>query len=111
MNYTWKIVGLTKKNEPNHPDTVVNVKWQKIGTDADGNEGYFEGATPFSLDPDGDGEFIPFADLTEELLLSWVQPVVIGDYEKHVNDQIARYIELHIREEGQVEESALPWSN
>lgn len=109
MKYTWKIVGLVKKNEVGRPDTVVNVRWQKIGTDEDGNVGFFEGATPFSLDPDGDGVFIPFDQLTEDLLLSWVQPVVVGDYEAHVNERIAFMIEDDIRQQGVVEETELPW--
>ncbi len=109
MNYTWSIVGLTRKNETNHPNTVVNVRWRKTGTDADGNVGYFEGATPFSLDPDGDGVFIPYEDLTEELLLSWVQPVVVNDYEEHVNGRIAFMIEDELRQQGEVEKDSLPW--
>jgi hypothetical protein len=110
MNYTWKIVGLVKKNEPDHPNTVVNVRWHKIGTDDDGNVGYFEGATPFVLDPSANN-FVAYEDLTEETLLSWVQPVVIGDYEEHVNDRIQFMIDQELLESGIVEETNLPWSS
>lgn len=109
MNYTWRVVGLVKKNEPDHPNTVVNVRWQKVGTDDDGNVGYFEGATPFVLDPSANN-FIAYEDLTEETLLSWVQPVVIGDYEEHVNDRIQFMIDQELLEAGNVEETDLPWA-
>jgi len=110
MNYTWKIVGLVKKNEPDHPNTVVNVRWQKIGTDSANNVGYFEGATPFVLDPSANN-FIAYEDLTEETLLSWVHPVVTGRYEQHVNERIQFMIDQELLEAGVVEETELPWSS
>jgi len=110
MNYTWRVVGLVKKNELDHPNTVVNVRWQKIGTDDDGNVGYFEGATPFVLDPSANN-FIAYEDLTEETLLSWVQPVVVNDYEEHVNERIQFMIDQELLEAGVVEETELPWSS
>ena len=108
MNYTWKVVGLVKKNEPNHPNTIVNVRWQKIGTDAEGNIGFFEGATPFILDPSSQN-FIAYEDLTEQVLLDWVKPKVVNDYEAHVNGRIQHMIDQELLESGTVEESDLPW--
>jgi hypothetical protein len=110
MTYTWKIVGLTRKNEPDHPNTVVNVRWQKIGTDSANNVGYFEGATPFVLDPAANN-FIAYEDLTEETLLSWVKPKVVNDYEEHVNERIEFMIEDELRQTGEIDESNLPWSS
>lgn len=110
MTYTWSVVGLVKKNEPSHPNTIVNVRWKKTGTDSDGNVGYFEGATPFVLEPSQDN-FIPYEELTEEILLSWVQPVVINDYEEHVNGRIQDMIDQEVLESGTIEEIDLPWRN
>jgi len=37
-------------------------------------------------------DIIPFEDLTEEMVLGWIQSVVIGSYEEHVNEKIAEEI-------------------
>ena len=53
MTYTWKVTGIKIKDEVNAegvtlPKAICQTYWQKIGTDANGNEGTFSGATPFS---------------------------------------------------------------
>ena len=108
ITYTWKITGLkTQDVSQDKPDSVVQTYWQKIGTDENGNEGTFSGATPFTVDPSDDsGPFIPFADLTEEDVLDWIKTVVIGSYEEHVNEQIAKQIEDKI---SPVVDNRLPW--
>ena len=35
---------------------------------------------------------MPFASLTEDIVLGWVQAVVVGDYETRVNEEIEREI-------------------
>ena len=98
ITYTWKITGLKTKNVSDDKQAaVVQTYWKKIGTDADGNEGTFSGATPFTVDPtDESGPFIAFEDLTEEDVLDWIKTVVVGGYEEHVNGQIAKQIEEKI---------------
>ena len=109
ITYTWKITGLKTKNVSDDKQAaVVQTYWKKIGTDADGNEGTFSGATPFTVDPtDESGPFIPFEDLTEEDVLDWIKTVVVGGYEEHVNGQIAKQIEEKI---SPVIENRLPWA-
>jgi hypothetical protein len=109
ITYTWKITGLkTKDVSEDKPAAVVQTYWQKIGTDEDGNEGTFSGATPFTVDPsDESGPFIPFEDLTEEDVLDWIKTVVVGGYADHVNGQIAKQIEEKI---SPVIENRLPWA-
>jgi len=109
ITYTWKITGLkTKDVATDKPAAVVQTYWKKIGTDADGNEGTFSGATPFTVDPtDESGPFIAFEDLTEENVLDWIKSVVVGGYEEHVNGQIAKQIEEKI---SPVTENVLPWA-
>ena len=82
---------------------------EKIGTDAEGRIGTFSGATPFTLDPNDDsGPFIPFEELTEQDVINWIQTVVIGDYENHVNSQIEKQIQDQITP---TVEASLPWAN
>jgi hypothetical protein len=109
ITYTWKITGLkTKDVSEDKPAAVVQTYWQKIGTDENGNEGTFSGATPFTVDPsDESGPFIPFEELTEEDVLDWIKTVVVGGYAEHVNGQIAKQIEDKI---SPVVENRLPWA-
>jgi methanogenic corrinoid protein MtbC1 len=109
ITYTWQITGLKTKNvSDDKPAAVVQTYWKKIGIDADGNEGTFSGATPFTVDPtDESGPFIAFEDLTEENVLDWIKTVVVGGYEQHVNEQITKQIEQKINP---VTENTLPWA-
>ena len=51
---------------------------KKIGTDENDNEGTFSGATPFTSTtmPAGD-TFIPYNQLTEEIVLGWIKDAVV----------------------------------
>lgn len=88
INYTWSVEQL-------HADpagTVSVVKWRKTGRNDSGTEAFFAGATTLTDgDPASEG-YVPLVSLSEELVLSWVKAVVVGDYEKRVNDQIEREI-------------------
>ena len=108
ITYTWKITGLKTKNiTEDKQNAVVQTYWQKIGIDENGNEGTFSGATPFTVDPtDDSGPFIPFEQLTEKDVIAWIQTVVVGQYEEHVNGQIQKQINEKINP---VTEANLPW--
>lgn len=108
ITYTWKITGLKTQNiSDNRSNAVVQTYWQKIGTDENGNEGVFSGATPFTLDPNDEfGPFIPFEDLTEENVIDWIKSIVIDEYENHVNRQIQKQID---EKSNPIIEASLPW--
>jgi hypothetical protein len=110
ITYSWKITGLkTKDVDVSRPSAVVQTYWNKIGTDENGNEGTFSGATPFTVDPaDDSGPFKPFNELTEADIIAWIQTVVVGNYEEHVNGKIAEQIEQKI---SPVIEAKLPWAS
>ena len=110
MTYTWEITSLKTQNQTNADgdalaSAVVQTYWKKTGTDADGNTGSFSGATPFTAENTPADSFVAFADLTESTVLGWVQAVVVGGYEQHVNGQIQSQID-----EQTVQESDMPWS-
>jgi hypothetical protein len=109
ITYTWKVTSLKTKNvADNMPNAVVQTYWQKIGTDENGNTGTFSGATPFTVDPtDDSGPFIPFDQLTEEDVLTWIKSIVVGSYEEHVNGQIQKQIDEKVNP---VSEASLPWA-
>lgn len=91
ITYTWEVTSLNTKTEGDNSDAVVQTFWKKIGTDENGNRGIFNGATPFSSVNTDD--FVAFADLTEEIVLKWIQAKVVGEYEKHVNGSIQKQID------------------
>lgn len=93
MNYTWQLTSLKRKDTSELKNIVVQTHWKKIGTDENGNEGTFSGATPFDLSSVDPTNFTSYEDLTEEMVLGWIQSVVVGDYERHVNEKIAEQIE------------------
>lgn len=110
MTYTWKITGIKIKDEINAdgvtlPSAVCQTYWEKRGTDANGNEGMFAGATPFSAAEVSQGDFVAFDSLDEATVLGWIQAVVVGDYEQHVNAQIQKQID-----DQAITEADLPWA-
>lgn len=90
ITYTWKVTGVKTLNQGSNADAVVQTYWKKIGTDEQGNTGEFTGATPFDASNVPADKFVPFDQLTEEVVIGWIKGVVTGTYEKHVNDQIAK---------------------
>lgn len=107
VTYTWKVTGLTKTNAEGMTDVVIGTRWNKIGTDEQGNEGVFSGATPFLASEVDPNNFVDWNNLTEAVVLSWIQPVVTGAYEQHVNEQIQKQIDL--KKNPVVDTTNLPW--
>jgi hypothetical protein len=99
MQYTWEVTGLKTTADGG----VVQTYWKKIGTDENGRVGTFSGATPFEVDPT-DPNYIPFDNLTELDVLGWIRDVVIDGYERHVNEQIQKQIDLQT-----IVNAPLPW--
>jgi len=112
ITYTWEITSLKTKNETLGdgvvlPNAVCQTYWKKIGTDENGNEGTFSGATPFSAANLTEENFKQFDTLTEEIVLGWIQAIVVGGYEEHVNGQIQKQIDEKVTP---ITESAMPWA-
>ena len=106
MIYTWKVTGIKTRNEGEFQSAVVQTYWTKTGTAEDGNEGVFNGATPFTTTTMPEGStFVPFAELTEEIVLGWIKAAVVS-YEDHINEQIQKQID---QKKAPVEEPTLPW--
>lgn len=109
ITYTWKVTSVKTKTEGANQNAVVQTYWTKTGTDEDGHSGTFSGATPFTTVGMPEGyEFVPFDQLTEEMVLSWIQAVVVGGYEDHVNGQIQKQID---EKHNPVVEASLPWAS
>lgn len=111
--YTYEVTGLKVRDETvgdtTNTNAVVQTYWKLTGTDTDGNEGTFSGATPFTSTtmPEGD-TFVPFEELTEEDVVGWISDVVLGNtgFQKHIDEQIAKQIRDKITP---ITEPQLPW--
>lgn len=111
ITYTWSIINLKVRDEVidgiTYKNAVCQVFWLKTGRDENGNEGTFNGATPFTVDStDASGPFKPFEELTENDVIEWVKSVVVDEYEKHVNSKIQEEIDEKIAPINDVD---LPW--
>jgi hypothetical protein len=109
LTYTWAVTSLKKTTDGSVDNYVVQSTWTCTGTDADGDSGTFNGATPFPLDNLDPATFIPYEDLTEADVIGWIQAVVVGSYKDHVDAQINKQIALIKDPVVEVPNGELPW--
>jgi hypothetical protein len=104
IEYSWEITGVKVKDDGGNKDTIVQVNWKKIGKTIDGKTGVFVGSClipPVSTEEETD--FISFKNIKEKTIIEWVEQIVSGAYEQHVNEVIENQI-------GTVPvEKTLPW--
>ena len=114
FTYEWKLTGLKKQNSQNVNEAIVGTNWKLTATDEDGNVGTFTGATPFNISTINTGSFVPYNELTEEIVIGWVKNYVSGsghtNYMEHINYQILKEINSNKWTKVEVSESDLPWS-
>jgi hypothetical protein len=112
ITYTWKLTSFKKVTKSGLEDVVFQTYWEKEGTDEHGHTGKFVGATPFDPQQIDPNNFTPYESLTEEIVLGWIKSVVVGDYERHVNEQIAKTIDAtaHPVSEHRESDNTFPWS-
>jgi hypothetical protein len=108
ITYTWAVTSLKTRTEGSNENAVVQTYWKKTGTDENGNTGEFSGATPFTTTTMPEGStFVPLAELTEAMVLGWIQDVVVGSYEEHVNGMIVKQI---AEKATPITETPMPWA-
>lgn len=109
ITYTWKLTSLKKIDKHGLEEAIFQTYWKKIGEDEDGNTGEFSGATPFDISKVDPNEYIPYNELTEEIVLGWIKPIVVNEYEAHVNAQIQKQIDAKKYTVVEVEAASMPW--
>lgn len=109
ITYTWELTSFKKRNAGELTGVIFQTYWKKIGTDENGNTGTFSGATPFDPAQVDPNNFTPFENLTAEIVLGWIQGVVTGTYEQHVNEQIQKEIERKVNAVEEVSSGKFPW--
>lgn len=109
LTYTWALKSLKKADVDNLTGVIIQTHWTCTGTDEDGNEGVFSGATPFNpaeIDPDN---YTAYEDLTEAQVMGWIEGVVVGSYKDHVDGQIMKQIEAKKAHIEEVSDGKFPW--
>lgn len=91
ITYTWAVTSLKTTTQSGYSDVVVYVGWTKTGVNETGVKGEYSDTTRFWIGPDQEN-FVPFDQLTESVVLSWVQASVGEMYAKRVDDFIERQI-------------------
>lgn len=114
LTYEWAIKSLKKTDDPSAElnDIIVQTHWTLTGTDADGNSGTFSGATPFEPDQIDPTNFTTYDNLTEAMVIGWIQNVVNTNpgYKDHIDQQIQKQIDAIVKPRIEVNGDALPWA-
>jgi len=110
--YTWSVTSMsTLPNVPNQPNYVVLVNGQLTGSNGatppvTASIGYNVALTVEDTNPD----FIPYNQLTESVVLGWVQAVLtpqgVSNLEANVDGQINSIVNPPVTPSAQ----PLPWS-
>jgi hypothetical protein len=115
LTYEWKITQIKKTTNDSVDNAIIGTRWEVKGIDANGNDGLFTGATPFTLDQINPDNFVPYNELTEEIVLDWIKGYVSGsnrvtNYWDHISDRINKEIAEKTSIISSVEAVNLPWS-
>lgn len=105
IEYTWAVTSMKVVDTVDLENVVIQTYWTKTGIDEDGNEGIFTGATPLpysSLDPEN---FVPYDQLTQEIVIGWIQQSLTD--QTHIDEQIQKQIN---NKKNPVVEKPLPWA-
>lgn len=89
--FSWKVTNMyTVNNVAGEPDYVVNVLWTLTGVDGEYTAS-IDGNTQLAVD-DQNPDYIPYAQLTEPVVLGWVQESLgeqgVANFEANVNGQL-----------------------
>lgn len=109
VTYTWKLLELRKTSAANLSNVVVGTRWLCTGTDEEGNEGTFNGATPFSVTSVDPNNFVDWNNLTEATVMGWVQDILNRGGLDHVQSQIQKQIDLKKNPVTEVSGNSFPW--
>lgn len=106
MTYTWEITNIKTADVGDFQNAVIQTYWIKKGIDESGKIGLFNGATPIPTETLNNENFIPYTQLTEEIVLGWIRSYIDETYEQHINNQIQKQID-----DQNIKNLDLPWAS
>jgi len=116
VDIEWKLNSLRKQSMKGTDihNVIVGTQWQVTGQDEDGCTAIFNGATPFDLSTLDTGSFVPYEELTEEIVLGWIKSQVSGShgsaYWHHISERIQAEIDSTVTSHQHVFSDDMPWS-
>lgn len=86
ITYSWDIMSLQVEDSTDADGQAVSnsicvVEWNYIGTRDDGETAMFPGTARFSPENVSSEDFIPFENLTEEIVIGWLENSPFVDLE------------------------------
>lgn len=107
MNYTWKVVNTTIKDSSDLSKIVISCAWYKQGEDQNGNVGRCYGNTQFDSTVIDINNFIEFDNLSEDIVLQWIQNTINESHDLELNACILKDLEKFLYPETTV---LPPWN-
>ena len=101
--FTTTITAMYTLQQPD-PNYVVNALWRVTGVDGE-IIGSIDGNTQFNS-ADQEGSIVPYADLTESIVIGWISPQTITNAQATVQGQINSLITPPVSPAN----TPLPWS-
>lgn len=91
VTYTWELVGLSKITSGAFEDFVSRVDWRCTGTDETGVSGTFSSNTNFDPADESINNYVPYSQLTEQIVTEWVTNTVNADtdFKNYMEESIA----------------------
>ena len=106
--YTWSVTNLyTIPVSSSEPDYVVTALYELVGVDGTYTSSISNSA---QFEVSSEGDFIPYADLTNEIVISWVKEQLGVDGVANLEASIQGQIDSQINPPVSPENTPLPWN-
>jgi hypothetical protein len=93
INYNYSINTVKKINENGFENAVVQVYWSLVGTNESGQTSRVYGTSTFSTNElNSNEDFIPFDQVSDETIVSWIQNSVSEEQDTHMKNLIQQEI-------------------
>jgi hypothetical protein len=109
ITYTWTATALVGyPTFDGETDVVTRAAYTVLGDDGEGHTADYSNWQPTPLDPSV--PFIPYADLTNEIVIGWVQSNLGADAVAAIEESIAITIQRQVTPPPEPEVLPLPWA-
>lgn len=108
INYSWSINSFRKRTAGGFTDAVFDVHWTYTGTDENNHFAVINGATSFPTETLTE-PFIQYSDLTEQMILGWVQATINSNTLENMQLRITKDITLVSNPPVEVTSTEFPW--
>jgi hypothetical protein len=106
-NYTWTVTALYTETIHGETDYVVIADYTTIGVDGDYSAS-LQNTAVFSTD--SVSIFVPYEDLTEEIVLTWIKETLGENGVVSIEANIQDLINIQINPPQTPQNTPLPWS-